>query len=77
MEINTIVLQILEENGIYISEDLDADLDMDSITFISIIVCFENQLGIYIPDEYLTIDKFKTINDFVKNITEIIEGQQF
>ena len=38
MNIKETVLITLEENGIYIPDDLDEELDMDSITFISIAV---------------------------------------
>ncbi len=43
MNIKETVLTILEENGVYIPDDLDEELDMDSITFISIIVCIEEK----------------------------------
>lgn len=74
MNIKETVLIILEENGIYIPDDLDEELDMDSITFISIIVCIEEKMQISIPDEYLAIDRFRTINNFIKNINIIFNS---
>ena len=70
MNIKETVLITLEENGIYIPDDLD----MDSITFISIAVCIEEKMQISIPDEYLAIDKFKTINSFIENINIILNS---
>lgn len=74
MNIKETVLTILEENGVYIPDDLDEELDMDSITFISIIVCIEEKMQISIPDKYLAIDKFRTINNFIENITIIFNS---
>lgn len=74
MNIKETVLITLEENGIYIPDDLDEELDMDSITFISIAVCIEEKMQISIPDEYLAIDKFKTINSFIENINIILNS---
>lgn len=74
MNIKETVLITLEENGIYIPDDLDEELDMDSITFISIAVYIEEKMQISIPDEYLAIDKFKTINSFIENINIILNS---
>ena len=39
------------------------DLGMDSLTFISIVVEVEARFNIEIPDDYLFVDYFKSIND--------------
>ena len=74
MNIKETVLTTLEENGIYIPDDFNEELDMDSITFISIIVCIEEKMQISIPDEYLARDKFRTINNFIENINIIFNS---
>lgn len=50
--------------------DLIDDLDMDSITFISLIVEIESLFNIQIPDDFLLMDNFKNINDIIKVVAE-------
>lgn len=45
--------QILEENGVYLSENLDTFLDIDSLTYMSILVGIEEKFKINIPEKYL------------------------
>ena len=58
-----------------IENDDDIDLttyDISSIEFINIIVSLEEEFGIYIPDENLTLDLFKSFNglvEFISNLT--------
>lgn len=72
MDIENKIRKILDENGIYISDNPNENLDLDSITFISIIVCLENELEIEVPDDYLLIDKFMTFNNYVDNVKFIL-----
>ncbi len=62
-----LIIKILEENGMYLSGEMDEELDMDSLTFISIIVCLEQQLNICFPDDLLLMEKYATLNDFINN----------
>ena len=52
--------------------DLIDDLGMDSITFISLIVEIESRFNIQIPDDFLLMDNFRTVNDAVRIIVELI-----
>lgn len=45
--------------------DLIDDLEMDSITFISIVVEIEAHFGIEVPDDMLQLEKFKCVDDIV------------
>ena len=72
MKIENQIRKILDENGIYVSENQDEKLELDSITFISIIVCIENELGIEIPDDYLSMEKFMTFNNYIDNVKHIV-----
>ncbi len=72
MKIENQIRKILDENGIYVSENQDEKLELDSITFISIIVCIENELGIEIPDDYLSMEKFMTFNNYIDNVKHIL-----
>ena len=48
-----------------------ADIGMDSITFIKIIVSIEQEFQIEFEDEFLLITYFNTINDFVAYVDKI------
>lgn len=64
--IKNILKEAMEENGVYFFENLmDEELDIDSLTFISIIVSIEEKLNIEIDNELL-IEYPKTYNDFVQ-----------
>ncbi len=75
MDIENKIRKILDENGIYIADNLDEKLDLDSITFISVIVCLENEFEVDIPDDYLSMDKFMTFKNYVDNIKAILDSQ--
>lgn len=66
------IIEALQQNGIYISDDWDEELEFDSITFISTIVCLEEAFNIEIPDEILLFEKFRTFRLYVNNIEEIL-----
>ena len=66
------IIKILEENGIYVSDDWDEELEFDSITFISTIVCLEEEFNIKIPDDFLLFESFKTFRLYMENIAQIL-----
>lgn len=66
------IIKILEENGIFVSNDWDEELDFDSITFISTIVCLEEEFNIEIPDDFLLFENFKTFRLYMENIAQIL-----
>lgn len=66
------MIKILEENGIYVSDDWDEELEFDSITFISTIVCLENEFNFEVPDDLLSIENFKTFRMYLDNIEKIL-----
>ena len=48
--------------------NLVSDMNMESIIFISLIVNIENEFLVIIPDEFLLMDYFRTIDDIVFTI---------
>lgn len=62
----------MEQNGIYISDEWDEELDFDSITFISTIVGIEEAFSIEIPADILLFENFKTFNLYINNIKQIL-----
>lgn len=44
-------------------------MGINSLTFVKLIVNLESKFGISIPDEFLSMDKFKSIDDIVNYIT--------
>jgi len=68
------ILNAMEENGvIYYSEYEDSPLDMDSMTFISIIVSLENQFEIDISEEFLGKIP-KTFQEFMKFASDAVSN---
>ena len=66
------IINILEENGIYVSDDWDEELEFDSITFISTIVCLEEEFDIEVPDDFLLFENFKTFRQYMNSIGDIL-----
>lgn len=58
----------IDENVIEYADFID-DLGMDSITFVTLIIEIEDLFGIVIPDELITLENFKNLNE----ITRIIQ----
>ena len=55
--------KLLFENGIVMdSNDKDVPLEMDSITFASLIISIENYYNITVPTDMLLYQKWKTIS---------------
>lgn len=68
----TEICKLLFENGIIlISDNKDDALEMDSITFASLIIAIENHYDIIVPTEMLLYEKWKTISLIEKNIIDI------
>lgn len=68
-----ILIRLFEDNGVFINlNDFDETLEMDSITFITLVVDVENVFGIEIPENYLIYNEqftFKTLEDIIVEIT--------
>lgn len=70
----------MEENGILTNEiDADEELDLDSLTQVSLLVCFENEFDFEFPDDEL-VDISQTYNGLVqlvlKNIAHTNESKE-
>ena len=65
--------KLLFENGIVMDpNDKDVSLDMDSITFASLIISIENYYNITVPTDMLLYEKWKTISLIEKNIIDFL-----
>lgn len=53
--------------------DLFEDIGVGSLEYVSIIIALEEAFGIIIPDEYLTMDRYRTID----NIVDIVKKSYF
>ncbi|NQX44399.1 hypothetical protein HQN87_03555 [Paenibacillus tritici] len=71
MNVEERILKNLEENGIEISED-GSLINLDSIGFISSIVCIEQEFEIEIPGEYLVIETMSNIDNISYIVNQII-----
>ena len=69
------ICEVLEDMGIYISDDEVEDFSLqtyilDSIQFISLIVNLEDKIGFAFPDELLQYDSIGSVS----NLSQIIES---
>ncbi len=81
MEYNReVLLHIFEDNGIFVNcDDLEEILEMDSITYITMIVDAENAFAIQIPEEQLIYSNncsFKTMEDTIIKIISTMGDAQ-
>lgn len=77
MEMMNNLIKTFERSGIYINvDDLDSQLQIDSIEFISLIVSIEEEYEIIIPDEYLIFDRLNTVRKFYELIIQLKGIQQ-
>ena len=69
--------KLLFENGIVMdSNDKDVPLEMDSITFASLIISIENYYNITVPTDMLLYQNWKTISLIEQNITNLKKQRQ-
>ena len=73
-ELENRVKTILEQNGIFFYDDMEEILDLDSLTYVSILVELENEFQIDIPEQYLTkgINTFRGFCDMINKIAQIV-----
>ena len=72
-EIVSNIESLLEEIGIGCNEGMILSDELDSLKFITLVVELEEHFGIEIPDEYLNIlafDSLENIADIVINLME-------
>lgn len=76
LAIKNILIEVFENNGIYIDPTEEDDINisnyiLDSIQFISTIVAIEEKFDIEIPDDLLIIETFNSFNHLIDIISEI------
>ena len=73
-ELENRVKTILEQNGIFFYDDMEEILDLDSLTYDSILVELENEFQIDIPEQYLTkgINTFRGFCDMINKSAQIV-----
>ena len=68
------IIEILNNNGIFVNEDKPEEiLEMDSVTFLTIIVDIENAFGITFPDDQITNNDMMS----VQKLEEIVSTFSF
>lgn len=74
------ILDILDENGIYIDpEEMENDLDLreylvDSLQYVYFIVELEDRLKTELPDEVLFYENLGSLNGFASMIVSFLEN---
>ena len=71
MSIRDIIIENIELNGAEINEEGTIE-EIDSITFISLVLDLEAEFNIEIPDEYLLMSVFSSVDNIVSIIETLI-----
>lgn len=71
------ILEVLETLNIsvenYPNEDIDlVDCIEDSVHFVTLVVSLEEALDVTIPDDFLQMDNFHSLNGLVSMLTELV-----
>jgi len=72
MSIKNKVLNCFEVNGVLVLENGNFE-NLDSISFISVVVEIEDEFSIEFPDEYLLTNNFKNLNSVLSVIESLVE----
>ncbi len=73
----TEISKLLFENGIIVDENnKDEPLEMDSITFASLVISIEDYYRVIVPTNMLLYEKWKTISLIEKNILKLKNEHQ-
>lgn len=74
MSIRDIIIENIELNGAEINEEGTIE-EIDSITFISLVLDLEGEFNIEIPDEYLLMSVFSSVDNIVSIIETLITSK--
>ena len=66
------VLSILDHNGLTVYDDINAELEFDSLQFVSIMVDLEDCFLVTIPDNKLDGTKYHNALDFITTISSLL-----
>ena len=72
METTECIESLINENGIELDE-YGIMLNVDSISFISLLVNLEQEFNIEFPDDYLDIESLNNIGEIEKVITQLMQ----
>lgn len=74
MSIRDIIIENIELNGAEINEEGTIE-EIDSITFISLVLDLEAEFNIEIPDEYLLMSVLSSVDNIVSIIETLITSK--
>ncbi len=83
IEIKKNAIASLEKVGVCIfDEEREKDLNLsdyilDSLLFVAFLIELESHIGIELPDYYLSIDKFQSIDAFCISVEELLQHNKF
>lgn len=72
MEDLKIIQKVLDEAKIPYSQDPDEEIKLESIQLVMIVALLEDECDIEIPDDYLEIEQFNTVNKISSIIANLI-----
>lgn len=77
MNIQQKLITILNDKGIYIEESeivTDVELEINSLTFISVVLAIENNFDIMIPDQYMVLEELNTFPKILSMINSVLKA---
>lgn len=73
MDVKKALINIFEENGIFLNEDdCDTELQLDSIQFVNLIVQIEETFTITVNEEYMLQERLPTFHAVLDMVEEAI-----
>lgn len=73
MEVTKRILEV-DEIEVLKSDSL-AELGLNSITFVKIVVEIEKELDIEFDDDYLDFEKYSTVNEFCRYVDSLVKNK--
>ncbi len=73
-EIRNRLLNCLDRNGIDFSDETQ---EIDSISFITVIVDIEREFDIEFPDEYLVMDSISSFDKLYEIVSMLVDTKKF
>lgn len=65
------LIELLKENGVYVDGE-DEVLELDSLTYVTVIVDIENEFGISYPEQFMIEEINVTLRELENTILECL-----
>lgn len=70
------LIRTFETCGIYLTENESQHIVLDSLQYVSLLVCIEEDFNIEIPDSYIEYNMLSTFQDYLEMIKTTLNGEE-